>query len=172
LYRRVFELQSGTSFLDAGCSSGLLPLLLAEQVPSLSRIVGVDIRPQPFGTARTLAEEHQLKNVQFIQADLLDSGFCELGLFDTITLLHVLEHFSEQDMYRVLAHLLAITGQRLIIAVPYEHETPEIIYGHEQLFSQTKLEAVGQWCLQQWNGKGTMHYEDSADGLLIVERTK
>ncbi len=172
LYRRVFELQVGKNFLDAGCSSGFLPLLIAEHFPSLSHVVGIDIRPQPFETVRALAEEHSLKNVQFIQADLLDSTFCTLGPFDTITLLHVLEHFSEQAMYTVLTNLLAMTGQRLIIAVPYERGTPETVYGHEQLFSQAKLEEVGRWCLQQWDGKGTMWYEDSADGLLVLEHVK
>lgn len=172
LYRRVFELHTGKTFLDAGCSSGFLPLLIAEHVPSLSRVVGIDIRPQPFATARALAEKHNLNNVQFVQADLLDSKLCESGSFDTITLLHVLEHFPEQVMYTALANLLVITGQRLIIAVPYEHGTPEAAYGHQQLFSQTKFEEVGRWCLQQWNGKGTMWYEDSADGLLVIERAE
>jgi len=172
LYRRVFELQVGKSFLDAGCSSGFLPLLMAEHIPSLSLVIGIDIRPQPFETARVLAEEHNLKNVQFIQADLLDSTFCTLGSFDTITLLHVLEHFSEQAMYTVLTNLLAVTGQRLIIAVPYEHRIPETAYDHEQLFSQAKLEAVGRWCLQQWHGEGTMWYENCADGLLVLERAE
>ncbi len=75
-------------------------------------------------------------------------------------------------MYTVLTNLLKVTDQRLIIAVPYEHGTPEAIYGHEQIFSQAKLEAVGRWCVQQWNGKGRMWYEECADGLLVIERLK
>lgn len=171
LYRRVFELQVGKNFLDAGCSSGFLPLLMAEHNRSLSQVVGIDVRPQPFATARALAEEYGLKNVQFVQADLLDDTFCTLGSFDTITLLHVLEHFSEQAMYTVLTNLLAVTAQRLIIAVPYE-KTAETVYGHEQLFSRAKLEAIGRWCIRQWDEKGMMKYEDSADGLLVIERAK
>ena len=172
LYRRVFDLQRGESFLDAGCSSGFLPLLIAERTSTLSSVIGLDIRPHPFETARALAEEQHLNNIRFVQADLLNNTFCTLGSFDTVTLLHVLEHFSERNMYTVLTNLLKVTGQRLIIAVPYEHGVPEIAYGHEQLFSQTKLEAIGRWCVQQWNGKGRMWYEDSADGLLVVERSK
>ncbi|GAC1403297.1 MAG: hypothetical protein NVSMB49_20520 [Ktedonobacteraceae bacterium] len=168
LYRHVYDLHVGKSVLDAGCSSGFLPLLLADRAPSLSKVVGIDIRPQPFAAARELAQEHNLKNIQFIQADLLDNAFCTLGSFDTVTLLHVLEHFSEQAMYTVLTNLLAVVGQRLIIAVPYEHGKPEVLYGHEQLFTQTKLEALGHWCLQQWNGEGIMKYEECADGLLVI----
>lgn len=167
LYRRVYELHTGKTFLDAGCSSGFLPLLMAKRFPMLTKVVGMDIRSEPFATALRLAEEQKIQTVQFVQMDLLDSNFSKLNTFDTVTLLHVLEHFTEQDMYRVLENLLAVTTQRLLIAVPYEHEKPEIVYGHEQLFSREKLEAVGQWCLQ--HGAGTMKYEDCADGLLVVE---
>lgn len=170
LYRRVYGLVVGENFLDAGCSFGFLPLLIAEHFPSLTQVVGIDIRPESFAIAYALAEERHLKQVQFLQANLLTDEFSWYGYFDTITLLHVLEHFSEDEMFVVLTSLLRITRRRLIIAVPYEQEEPESAYGHKQLFSRTKLEAVGSWCLQQWKQAGTMMYEECADGLLIVER--
>jgi len=170
LYRRVYALLVGNTFLDAGCSFGFLPLLVAEHFPSLTEVVGIDIQAAPFTTTRIVAAERHLDNVRFMQADLLANTFGEVGCFDTVTALHILEHFNEEDMYQVLTNLLDITKQRLIVAVPYEKDTPEIIYGHKQLFSQAKLEAIGNWCLQQWHGEGTMRYEDGADGLLVVER--
>ncbi len=171
LYGRVFKLQLGKTFLDAGCSTGYLPLLMAERNPSLSNVTGIDIRPNPFATARVLAQELNLHNVHFKQADLLDETLDALGRFDTVTLLHVIEHFSEQHAYKVLTNILSVTAQRLIIAVPYE-QTPETAYDHKQVFSREKLEAVGHWCIDQWSGKGTMKYEDCADGLLVIERTE
>ncbi len=170
LYRRVYALRTGETFLDAGCSFGFLPLLLAERFPALRRIVGLDLQTEPFEIVRTIARERQLTNVSFAQADLLTNDVSNLGLFDTVTLLHVLEHFTEEEMYCALTHLLRITSQRLIIAVPYEIGEPEVAYGHEQLFSRPRLEAVGAWCLQQWDGRGRMSYEDCADGLLVLER--
>ena len=170
LYRRVFELLVGDHFLDAGCSFGFLPLLVAQQFPALSRVIGIDIRPEPFTTARILAQERGLRSVQFAQADLLTDDLSTPGYFDTVTALHVLEHFSEEDMYCVLRNLLKITARRLILAVPYEQGEPEILYGHDQLFSRSKLEAVGQYCLQQWNGEGRMWCEECEGGLLVVER--
>ncbi len=170
LYHRVFELLVGDHFLDAGCSFGFLPLLVAQQFPALSKVVGIDNRPEPFITARILAQERGLKNVQFAQADLLTDDLSTPGYFDTVTALHVLEHFSEEAMYRVLRNLLRLTTRRLILAVPYEQGEPEILYGHKQLFSRSKLEAVGHWCLQQWNGEGRMCYEECEGGLLVVER--
>lgn len=166
LYRRVWKLLVGESLLDAGCSSGFLPLLLAEHASSLTHIVGIDIRPEPFILARTIAQERRLTHLHFLQANLLDKLS---GHFDTVTALHVLEHFTEQEMYLVLTNLLKVTTHRLLLAVPYEQEL-ERVYGHQQLFTRPKLEAVGHWCLQQLEGNGRVQYEDCEGGLLLIER--
>lgn len=169
LYRRVCQLCTGTSLLDAGCSSGFLPLIAAERVPTLNNVLGIDIYDAPFATARALAGERHLSQVCFQQADLLAESTTYLPPFDTVTALHVLEHFTEADMYRVLATLLKLTSCRLILAVPYEPDQPEPAYGHLQLFIKEKLEAVGRWCIEQWGG-GQMHYEDCAGGMMWVDR--
>lgn len=170
LYRRVYELQKGETFLDAGCSFGFLPLLMAERFSSLRQVVGVDIQTDSFAIMQRLVQERGLTNVSFAQVDLLTDAIGSLGQFDTVTLLHVLEHFTEEEMYRVLTNLLPVVTQQIIIAVPYENDEPEAIYGHKQLFSRSRLEAVGLWCLQNWGGQGRMRYEDCADGLIILER--
>ena len=171
VYRRVFQLCVGERFLDAGCSFGFLPLLIAERFPYLDRVVGIDIDTDSFPTVRAIAEEQQLKHIHFTQADLLAGDFASPGAFDTVTALHILEHFTESDMYRVLTNLLQITSQRLIIAVPYESGEPEIAYDHKQLFSRDKLAGVGEWCLQHLGNQGRISYEECAGGLLLVERT-
>ncbi|MFL5627521.1 MAG: class I SAM-dependent methyltransferase [Ktedonobacteraceae bacterium] len=168
LYRRVCELHVGDSLLDAGCSFGLLPLFVAESIPALTKVVGVDIRTDSFPVTRAIADERHLTNVQFLQADLLVDDLSTIGQFDLVTVLHVLEHFTEDDMYRVLTNLLKVTSHRLIIGVPYEPGEPETAYGHEQLFTRAKLEAVGHWCLEQL-GTGYMSCEDCAGGLLIID---
>lgn len=168
-YQRVCELCVGDSFLDAGCESGFLPLIIAERIPFMERVVGVDIRPDLFATMEDIAMERQLNCVRFVQADLLAPDFSTLGTFDTVTALGVIEHFSEAEMYRVLINLLAVTKQRLILTVPYEEE-PEIIYEHKQLFTRAKLEALGTWCLAQWGGAGRQWCEDADGGLLLIER--
>jgi SAM-dependent methyltransferase len=170
LYKRVCELVVGASLLDAGCSFGFLPLVVAERLPSLTNVVGVDIRPDPFPVARAIAAERHLANIQFTPADLLAGDFTSIGRFATVTALHVLEHFSEEAMYRVLANLLKVTGQRLIIAVPYELGEPEAAYGHEQLFTRSKLEELGHWCLAQL-GAGQFTCEDCAGGLLLIDKS-
>lgn len=169
LYKRICELQmeiEGTSLLDAGCSFGSLPLVVAERIPSLKRVVGVDIETSSFGTIQFLAVKRHLTTVQFQQADLLTDEVEQLGRFDTITILHVLEHFTEEEMYRVLSHLLQVVQMRLIIAVPYEEGKPEEAYGHKQLFTAEKLETVGRWCVEKM-GRGTFEVEACVGGLLV-----
>lgn len=169
LYRRVCELVVGESLLDAGCSFGFLPLVVAERVPTLTKVVGADIRTEPFSVTRAIASERHLTAVQYVQADLLANDVPALGSFETVTVLHVLEHFCEVDMYRVLTNLLQVASRRLLIGVPYEPGEPESAYGHEQIFTPDKLEAVGRWCLERWQG-GKMQREECAGGLLVLDR--
>ncbi len=168
-YHRVCELCVGESFLDAGCESGFLPLVIAERIPFMQRIVGVDIRPDMFEIMRQIAAEQHLSPIELIQADLLSAEFTQLGDFDTVTALGVIEHFTETEMYAVLTSLLRITSHRLIITVPYEDQ-PTMIYEHKQTFTRQKLEAVGAWCVEQLGGSSRMWCEDCLGGLLLVER--
>ncbi|HLJ35962.1 MAG TPA: class I SAM-dependent methyltransferase [Ktedonobacteraceae bacterium] len=171
LYRRVCQLHIGQTFLDVGCSFGFLPLLISERYPSLTQILGVDIQTSPFPVITAIAEEQHLQNINFEQADVLIDTFSTLGRFDTVVALHVLEHLTEADMYRALSNLLKVTSRRLIIAVPYEDEKPEIVYGHEQLFNRAKLEAIGNWCFHHLDSPGSISVEDCVGGLLLVERS-
>ena len=170
LYQRICELCVGERFLDAACNGGFLSLLLAERIPFTVEATGVDIDEHVFSVAQELAKERGLTNVRFAQADLLADDFNTIGQFDTVTALHVLEHFSEQDMYRVLTNLLKVTSRRLVVAVPYEQGEPEVAYAHLQVFSRSKLEAIGAWCMQQLQGKARIWYEDFVGGLLLIER--
>ena len=169
-YKRICELCAGKTFLDAGCESGFLPVLIAERLPFMERVVGIDLRPDMFDVVSALARERHLTTVEFLQADLLAKDFAALGRFDTVTAIGVLEHFVEADMYRVLANLLTVTMQRLILIVPYERE-PELVYGHEQVFTPEKLESVGKWCVEQVGRKGRIWQEECIGGLLLLERS-
>jgi 2-polyprenyl-3-methyl-5-hydroxy-6-metoxy-1,4-benzoquinol methylase len=161
----------GERFLDAGCNGGFLSLLLAERMPFVDEAVGLDIDAGVFQVAHELATERHLTNVRYIVGDLLAEDFSSIGTFNTVTALHVLEHFTEENMYRVMANLLKVTSHRLILAVPYEKGPPEVAYEHKQAFSRTKLEEVGNWCIQHLHGAGRMWCEDLAGGLLLIERT-
>ncbi len=169
IYKRVLQLLVGETVLDAGCSFGFLPLLIAEFAPSIKQIIGIDILDS-FEVVRTIAQERHCTHVEFKQADLLSDDFSGSSYYDTVLALHVLEHFTEVDMFRVLSHLLKVTTWRLIIAVPYEPGQAETAYGHEQLFTSSKLESIGQWCIDLCSDVSSMWCEDCAGGLLIVDK--
>ncbi len=168
IYRRIAELFTGQSLLDVGSSFGFFPILMAELF-SDRPIIGCDNNPDAVTLATNLVQATGTPQTTFILRDVLAADFSDLGYFDTVTAIHLLEHLSEEQVSLALTNLLRASRHHLIIAVPYE-EQPEAAYGHLQIFTPEKLEYWGQWCLEQLQGKGRYSYEEVMGGLLIVER--
>jgi len=172
IYRRLFELKIGSSLLDVGCACAFWPILVAERFyDKSSRIVGVDNRLDAINLSTQLAARAKVDILEFVLADVLTSQFTRIGTFDTVTAIHLLEHLPETQIPHVLRHLLNVTRQRLIIAVPYESQ-PERAYGHEQVWTHEKLEKWGQWSVEHLLGGGSAYCEDVQGGLLIIERPR
>lgn len=167
IYQRLLELQTGTTLLDVGCACAFWPLL-ATTSKKLERIVGVDNRLDAINLSQQLARLADINNTDFTLADVLSPRFYELGKFDTVTAIHLIEHIQPSLLPIVLNNLLQVTRHRLLIAVPYEKE-PEQAYGHEHVFNHEILEQWGQWCISQVNGRGRAYCEDIYGGLLIIE---
>ena len=168
IYRRVFDLSTGQSLLDVGCSFGFLPVLIAERTAD-AVVIGCDTSPDAISFSTHLANAVGIRNVTFTSQDVLDVAILGLGTFDTVTAIHVLEHMDESDMSAALTHLLNLTSKRLIIAVPFEQHAT-FVYGHQQVFTPAKLEFWGQWCVKALQGGGYFWREDVAGGMLVVER--
>ena len=170
IYHHLFSLKVGSSLLDVGCACAFWPLLFAErEKENHGRIVGVDNRQDAIVLSRNMSSLAGITNVEFQQYDLLSPGFSEVGIFDTVTAIHLLEHFSEDQLPQALGNLLKVTRQRLLIAVPHEQQA-EVAYGHKQVFSREKLEKWGKWCVDQLDGKGSFCYKEVMGGVLMVEK--
>ena len=170
IYQRLFALKVGSELLDVGCACAFWPILVAQTLDKIpQRIVGVDNRQDAINLSMQLASLTNTTSIEFLIADVLASEFLELGVFDTVTVIHLLEHIPEIHLPLALSNLLQVTRYRLLIAVPYE-EQPELAYGHEQVFNREKLEAWGQWCIKQLDGKGRAYCEDVQGGLLVIEK--
>ncbi|HZS79649.1 MAG TPA: class I SAM-dependent methyltransferase [Ktedonobacteraceae bacterium] len=167
IYHRIAELLVGESFLDVGSSFGFLPILLTEYKLELSALA-CDNNPDAITLSSTLAHAVSSHPINFILQDVLAPTFPTIGRFDTTTVIHVLEHLTEDQLPQALKHLLQVTRHRLIIAVPYEQEATEV-YGHRQLFTPEKLNFWGKWCVQHMPDRGRYWCEDVAGGMLIVE---
>ncbi|HEY7202495.1 MAG TPA: class I SAM-dependent methyltransferase [Candidatus Dormibacteraeota bacterium] len=167
VYRAVIDRCAGAGVLDVGSSLGFLPVLLAERRPDLE-VAGCDNRVDAVRCAADLSAVAVGGRAAFSVRDVLDPGFAGAGRHDTVTAVHVLEHFTDAELPVALASLLGVTARRLIVAVPYEDEV-QPLYGHEQRFTPERLRALGARCVESVGG-GRFTCAEACGGLLVVDR--
>ena len=104
------DLLSDKEILDFGGGTGLLALPLAKQAKSVTL---VDISEKMLGQARLKAEQQDIKNIQFLEQDLLKNPLKQE--FDLIVVCRVLHHMPDLDAALSLFHQhLREDGQLLI----------------------------------------------------------
>jgi SAM-dependent methyltransferase len=169
VYRCIAGLSVGPSLLDVGTNLGLLPVLLAEVAPGKT-IVGCDRRAEAVAVARDLAGAAGKGRPAFILGDVLAPDFPGVGRFDTVVMVHLLEHLAEPEVPVALENALRVTTSRLLVAVPYE-ERAQPLFGHRHVFTPEKLRSWGEWCVERLGG-GRFLTERVAGGLLVVDRPR
>lgn len=172
-YARVAELtreMAAESLLDVATCFGFLPLYLAAdgQAGSLQRIVGCDLNTALVALAEDYRRTRDIPAVSFIRADILAADvhrdLVANGVsFDVVTAIHLLEHLTPADCAVAVANLWALTGRRLIIAVPFEAVADQR-FGHLQVFDEARLRALGQ------SIGGRCRYFEHHGGWLIADR--
>ena len=118
--------------LDFGGGTGLLALPLAKQAKSVTL---VDISEKILEQARLKAEQQDIKNIQFLNQDLLANPLGQQ--FDLIIVSRVLHHMPDLDVTLAMFHRhLRENGQVLIADYTNHHgfELPEL---------ETKLDQIG-----------------------------
>ena len=101
---------SDKAILDFGGGTGLLALPLAQQAKSVTL---VDISERMLEQARLKAEQQDIKNIQFLEQDLLVNPLEQQ--FDLIVVSRVLHHMSDLDAtLAMFYHYLRENGQVLI----------------------------------------------------------
>jgi SAM-dependent methyltransferase len=170
IYRRLLSLKLGDSLLDVGCACAFWPILVAEQEKeSRGRIMGIDNRREAITLSDNLAACMGINHLEFLQRDVTTTAFPDIGTFDTVTAIHLLEHIPEEQLSLAFKNLLKVTDQRLIIAVPYEQQAT-IAYGHRVVFTSEKLDSWGNWCVEYLQGRGSYWCEEVMGGMLIVDK--
>ncbi len=107
---KQIDLLSDKEILDFGGGTGLLALPLAKQAKS---VILVDISEKMLGQARLKAEQQDIKNIQFLEQDLLKNPLKQE--FDLIVVCRVLHHMPDLDAALSLFHQhLREDGQLLI----------------------------------------------------------
>ena len=107
---KQIDLLSGKEILDFGGGTGLLTLPLAKQAKSVTL---VDISEKMLEQARLKAEQQDIKNIQFLEQDLLEKPLEQE--FDFIVVCRVLHHMPDVDVALSLFHQhLRENGQLLL----------------------------------------------------------
>ena len=107
---KQIDLLSDKEILDFGGGTGLLALPLAKQAKSVTL---VDISEKMLEQARLKAEQQDMKNIQFLEQDLLANPLEQE--FDCIVVCRVLHHMPDLNVALSLFHQhLKEDGQLLI----------------------------------------------------------
>ena len=124
IHRRARNLVSGASVLEVGCCFGLLALQCAEQGMQVS---ACDISTGAVDLLRAAAARRRTAVDTFV-ANAVALPLPDNSV-DTVTLIHLLEHLSRDEVSRSLDEALRVARDRVVVAVPYEEE-PSPHFGH------------------------------------------
>ena len=108
---KQIDVLSDKEILDFGGGTGLLSLPLAEQTKSVTL---VDISEKMLEQARLKAEQQEIKNIQFLEQDLLKNPLKQE--FDLIVVCRVLHHMPDLDATLSLFHQHLIENGQLLLA--------------------------------------------------------
>jgi 2-polyprenyl-3-methyl-5-hydroxy-6-metoxy-1,4-benzoquinol methylase len=123
LWVRRRALRGPVRTLDAGSGNGAFALYLASQ---RNRVTGVSDYPPSLAKAERRAKSMGLSDVSFRTLDLrqLDRFAGELGSYDQILCLEVIEHIlDDRKLLRDFAELVR-PGGRLLLTTPFRYHVP------------------------------------------------
>ena len=129
---KQLNLLSDKEILDFGGGTGLLALPLAKQAKS---VILVDISEKMLEQARLKAERQEIKNIQFLEQDLLKNPLEQE--FDLIVVCRVLHHMPDLDAALSLFHQHLRENGQLFLADFTKTEANH--HGFELAELETKL---------------------------------
>lgn len=133
---KQIALLSDKEILDFGGGTGLLALPLAKQAQSVTL---ADISEKMLEQARLKAEQQDIKNIQFLEQDLLANPLEQQ--FDLIVVSRVLHHMPDLDATLAMFHQHLREKGQVLIADFVKTDTNH--HGFELAELETKLDQFG-----------------------------
>lgn len=103
---RAANLQPGETVIDLGSGAGLDCFLAGIQVGRRGRAVGVDMTPEMLSTARRIAKEHRIRNVEFRLGEIENlpaaDNFADVCISNCVINLSPSKGRVYREIYRVL----------------------------------------------------------------------
>jgi SAM-dependent methyltransferase len=103
---RAADLKPGETVIDLGSGAGLDCFLAGVQVGRRGRAVGVDMTPEMLSTARRIAKEHRLRNVEFRLGEIENlpaaDNFADVCISNCVINMSANKGRVYREIYRVL----------------------------------------------------------------------
>ena len=103
---RAADLKPGETVIDLGCGAGLDCFLAGVQVGRRGKAVGVDMTPEMLSTARRIAKEHRLRNVEFRLGEIENlpaaDNFADVCISNCVINMSANKGRVYREIYRVL----------------------------------------------------------------------
>ena len=103
---RAANLKPGETVIDLGCGAGLDCFLAGVQVGRRGKAVGVDMTPEMLSTARRIAKEHRLRNVEFRLGEIENlpaaDNFADVCISNCVINMSANKGRVYREIYRVL----------------------------------------------------------------------
>lgn len=138
VHQRARSLLVGDSVLEVGCCFGFFALQSAADGHT---VTATDICAGALDLLDAGAA-HLNTRVDTRLGDIRALPFADNG-FDTVTVLHLLEHLDPSDVDRAITEACRVARHRVVIAVPYEDEASPH-FGHLDTLDETDLR---RWAL-------------------------
>lgn len=132
----------GSRILEAGCAVGATTAIVAQKNPN-SFFTSVDISEESISKARQLMNDNNIKNVEFMKADIFNLPF-DYGSFDHIFACFVLEHLDKpREALKNLKKYLKPGGSIMVIEGDHgsAYFYPESREAHLAIQCQVDLQA-------------------------------
>jgi len=124
---------SGKRALDVGCGIGDLSFVLAKRG---AHVIGVELDAQKVTDATTIAQRWHFEDLRFIAGDVTKIDQMNLGQFDAIFCLALLEHIKDDVSLLKQLQTMLRPGGFFLLEVPSAHRKTiaeiEIADGHQR----------------------------------------